>query len=203
MPQFSKSSTSAVRVNLGFQGILGMVSTGVASALPSGGVVHSGSSGVGKGMSIHRWGCSSVVTLELLCSGSGKSRLTNWSHPFKPTGYTTHGPPDRSWQTLSWLICPWGLSSAFPWGKMPRCLSLGRGVWLEPSYNCVKTYGQLGPLEMQAARSLMPSPSWISESDGDFSTQGPCHNSQPPNHPLYALEDRPYHYGAPEHLPRL
>ena len=57
-----------------------MVSTGVACALPSGGVVHSGSSGLGKGMLICKWGCSSVVMLELLCSGSGKLMITNWLH---------------------------------------------------------------------------------------------------------------------------
>ena len=33
-----------------------MVSTAVACALPSGRVVHSDSSGEGKGMSIHKWG---------------------------------------------------------------------------------------------------------------------------------------------------
>ena len=63
-----------------------MVSTGVACALPSGRVVCSGSSGVGKGISIHKWGCLSVVMLEPLCSSSGKSMITDWSHPFKPTG---------------------------------------------------------------------------------------------------------------------
>ena len=62
-----------------------MVSTGVAGTLPSGRVVRSGFSGVGKGMSIHKWGCSSIVMLELLCSGSGKSMITDWLHPFKPT----------------------------------------------------------------------------------------------------------------------
>ena len=63
-----------------------MVSTGVACTLPSSGVVHSGSSRVGRGMSIHKWGCSSVVMLEPLCSNSGKSMITDWLHPFKPTG---------------------------------------------------------------------------------------------------------------------
>ena len=43
MPQFSKSSTSAIRLILGFQGVLGIVAAGVAYALPSGRVVHSGS----------------------------------------------------------------------------------------------------------------------------------------------------------------
>ena len=62
-----------------------MLSMGVACTLPSGRVVQSGSSGAGKGMSIHRWGCSSVVTLEPLCSGSSKLMITDWSHPFKPT----------------------------------------------------------------------------------------------------------------------
>ena len=86
MPQFSKSSTSAVRMILGFQRVLGMVSMGVACTPPGGGVVHSGSPGVGKGMSICKKGCSSVVMLEPLCSSSGKSMITNWLHPFKPTG---------------------------------------------------------------------------------------------------------------------
>ena len=86
MPQLIKSITSAIRVILGFQRVLGRLSTGVACALPSGRVVCSGSSGVGKGMSICKWGCSSVVMLEPLCSGSGKSIVTNWLHPFKPTG---------------------------------------------------------------------------------------------------------------------
>ena len=63
-----------------------MVSTGVACTPPSGKVVHSGSSRVGKRMLIYKWGCFSVVMLELLCSSSGKSMITNWSHPFKPTG---------------------------------------------------------------------------------------------------------------------
>ena len=62
-----------------------MVSAGVAGTPHSGRVVHSGSSVVGKGMSICRWGCLSVVMLELLCSSSGKSMMTSWSLPFKPT----------------------------------------------------------------------------------------------------------------------
>ena len=85
MPQLIRSLTSAVRVTLGFQRVLGMLSIGVPGALP-GGVVHFGSSGVGKGMLICKWGCSSVVTLEPLSSSSGKSMVTNWSPPFKPTG---------------------------------------------------------------------------------------------------------------------
>ena len=63
-----------------------MLSIGVPGTLPSGGVVHSGSSEVGNGMLICKWGCSSVVMLEPLCSSSGKSMVTDWSHPFKPTG---------------------------------------------------------------------------------------------------------------------
>ena len=152
-------------VILGFQGALGIVAAGVVCALPSGRVVHSGSSGVGKEMLIHRCGCSSVVMLEPLCSSSGKSMVTGWSLPFKPIRWMAHGPVDRSWQTSSWLICPQGLSSTFPWGKTPRCLSLGRGVWLEPSYNCARTYSPLGPLEMQAdkvpnASSIMDAWAW-------------------------------------------
>ena len=60
-----------------------MVSTGVAGIPPSGRVVHSGSSAVGKGMSICRWGCSSVVMLELLCSSSSKSMMTGWLLPIQ------------------------------------------------------------------------------------------------------------------------
>ena len=63
-----------------------MLSTGVACAPPSGGVRCSGSSRVDKGMSVCKRGCSSVVMLELLCSGSGKSMVTDWLHPFKPIG---------------------------------------------------------------------------------------------------------------------
>ena len=63
-----------------------MVSTGVVGIPPSGRVVHSGCSAVGKGMSICRWGCLSVVMLEPLCSGSSKSVMTDWLLPFKPTG---------------------------------------------------------------------------------------------------------------------
>ena len=86
MPQFSKSLTSAIRMILGFQGVLGVVTVRIACAPPSGRVVHSGSSGVGKGMSILRYECSLVVMLELLCSSSGKSMVTDWLPLFKPTG---------------------------------------------------------------------------------------------------------------------
>ena len=54
-----------------------MLSIGVPGALPSGRVVHSGSLGVGNGMLICKWGCSSVVMLEPLCSSSGKSMVTD------------------------------------------------------------------------------------------------------------------------------
>ena len=77
MPQSIKSLTSAVRVILGFQGVLGMVSMGVVCASQSGGVVSSGSSGVGEGISICKWGCTSVVILEPLCSSSGKLMMTD------------------------------------------------------------------------------------------------------------------------------
>ena len=63
-----------------------MLSTGVPGTLPSSGVVCSGSLGVGNGMSICKWGYLSVVMLEPLCSGSGKLMVTDWLHPFKPTG---------------------------------------------------------------------------------------------------------------------
>ena len=86
MPHFSKSSTLAIRLILGFQGVLGVVANGIACTLPSGGVVHSGSLGEGRGMSILLCGCSLVVMLEPLCSGSGRVMVTSWSPPFKPTG---------------------------------------------------------------------------------------------------------------------
>ena len=94
MPQFSKSLTSAIRVILGFQGGLGVVAARVACTPPSGRVVHSASSGVGKGMSILIYECSSVVMLEPLCSGSGKSMVTglvtpvqaNWIDDLWPSG---------------------------------------------------------------------------------------------------------------------
>ena len=71
---------------LGFQEVLDVVAARVAWALPSGRVVHSGSTGVGKGMSILRYECSLVVMLEPLCSGSGKAMVTGWLPLFKPTG---------------------------------------------------------------------------------------------------------------------
>ena len=86
MPHFSKSLTSTIRLILGFQGVLGVVAAGIACAPPSGRVVHSGSSGESRGMSILICGYSSVVMLELLCSGSGRVMVTGWSPPFKPTG---------------------------------------------------------------------------------------------------------------------
>ena len=85
MPQFSKSLTFAIRVILCFQGVLGVVAARAACAPPSGRVVHSSSSGVGKGMSVLIYECLSVVMLELLCSSSGKSVVTDWLPPFKPT----------------------------------------------------------------------------------------------------------------------
>ena len=85
-PHFSKALTSAVRLILGFQGVLGVVVAGIGCATPSGGVVCSGSSGESKGMSIPMRGCSLVVMLELLCSSSGRVMVTGWSPPFKPTG---------------------------------------------------------------------------------------------------------------------
>ena len=85
MPHFSNSSTSAIRLILGFLGVLGVVEVGIACTLPDGGDVHSRSSAGGKGMSILKSGCLSVVMLEPLCSGSGKSMVTGWLSPFKPT----------------------------------------------------------------------------------------------------------------------
>ena len=85
MPQFSKSLTSAVRVILGFQGVLGIVAAGVACAPSSGRVVHSGSSGVVKGMSICRWGCFVSSDARAAMQQFCKSMITDWLHPFKPT----------------------------------------------------------------------------------------------------------------------
>ena len=74
----SKSLTSVTRLILGFQGALGGVAAGIACTLPSGRVVHSGSSGGSRGISILMCGCLSVVMLELLCSSSGKVMVTGW-----------------------------------------------------------------------------------------------------------------------------
>ena len=84
--QSRKSLTSALRLILDFQGVLGVVATGIVCTLPSGRVVHSGSSGESRGMSIFMCGCSLVVMQEPLCSGSGKLMVTGWLPPFKPTG---------------------------------------------------------------------------------------------------------------------
>ena len=85
MPCFSKSLTSAVRLILGFQGVLGVVADGIACTQPSGRVLHSGSSGKSRRMSILMCGCLLVVMLELICSGSGRVMVTGWLPPFKPT----------------------------------------------------------------------------------------------------------------------
>ena len=77
MPCFSKASTSALRVILGFQGVLGVAIAGIGCAPPNGRVVHSGSSGEIGGMLIPMCGCSLVVMLELLCSSSGMV-VTGW-----------------------------------------------------------------------------------------------------------------------------
>ena len=86
MPCFSKSLTLAVRMILGFQGVLGVVANGIACTPPSGRVVPSGYSGESRGMSILMCGCSLVVMLEPLCSSSGRVRVTGWLPPFKPSG---------------------------------------------------------------------------------------------------------------------
>ena len=86
MPHFSKSLTSAVRLILGFQGVLGVVANGIACTLPSGRVVHSDSLGESRVMSILMCRCSLVVMLEPLCSSSGRVMVTSWSLQFKPTG---------------------------------------------------------------------------------------------------------------------
>ena len=86
MPCFSKSLTSAVRLILGFQGVLGVVATGITCTPPSGRVVCSGSSGEGRRMLILMGRYLSLVMLELLCSGSGRVMVTGWLPPFKPTG---------------------------------------------------------------------------------------------------------------------
>ena len=85
MPHFSKSSTSTISLILGFQGVLGVVADGIACTLPSGRVVHSGFSGESRGMSILMCRCLSVVSLEPLCSSSGRVVVTGWLPPFKPT----------------------------------------------------------------------------------------------------------------------
>ena len=78
--QVNKSSTSAVRLILGFQGVLGGVAAGdsVFSA-SSGRVVYSGSSGGSKrNINPHVWVLIGSDMLELLCSGSGKLMVTGW-----------------------------------------------------------------------------------------------------------------------------
>ena len=112
---------------------------------------HPAPQGWGKECQFFIYGCLSVVTLELPCRGPGRSMMTGWLPPFKPTRKMTCSLADKSLQTSSWLIHPYGLS-AFSWGRTLRCLSLGRGTWLVPSYNWVKTYSQSGPLGVQVDR---------------------------------------------------
>ena len=63
----------------------------------------------------------------------------------------------RSWWTSSWLILPQAVISAPPWGRMPRCPSLGSGTWQVSSCNHTKAWGQSGPLETLAVSSLTTS----------------------------------------------
>ena len=80
MPHFSKSSTSAIRVILGFQGVLGVVVNGIACTLPSGGVVHSGSLGESRGTSIpYVWvfiSSDARATMQWLWQGDGNQLVT-------------------------------------------------------------------------------------------------------------------------------
>ena len=140
--------TSAMRVIPGFQGALGQVIIGVSCFSPRGRCAQSCSSRMDVGMLTLMYGYSSVVTLELVCNDLGKSMVTDWSPLFNSTGKITKGPVDRSLQIFSWLICPLGLS-AFSWGRKQICLSSGRGIWLAPSYNWIRTYGQSDPLEVR------------------------------------------------------
>ena len=89
-----------------------------------------------------------MVTLELVCNDLGRSMVTDWSPPFNSTGKTTEVPVDRSQQIFSWLIYPLGLST-FSWGRIQIYLSSGRGIWLVPSYNWIRMYGQLDPSEVR------------------------------------------------------
>ena len=84
--QATRSLTSVAMLILGFKGVLGEVAVGIVCTLPSGRVVHSGSSEGSRGILILMCGCSFVVMLASLCSSSGKGMATGWSFPFKPTG---------------------------------------------------------------------------------------------------------------------
>ena len=80
MPCFSKASTSALRVILGFQGVLGVVIAGIGLALPNGGVAHSGSSGKSRRMSIpYLWvfiSSDSRTAMQLFWRGDGNWLVT-------------------------------------------------------------------------------------------------------------------------------
>ena len=82
----SRSSTSVAMLILDFKGLLVEVAAGIVCTLPSGRVVHSGSSEGSRGISILMCECLFVVMLALPCSGSGKVMVTGWSFPFKPPG---------------------------------------------------------------------------------------------------------------------
>ena len=84
--QVSRSLTSVAMLILGFKGVLGELTAGIACALPSGRIVCSDTSGESGGILILMYGCSFVVMLAQLCSSSGKVMVTGSLLPFKPTG---------------------------------------------------------------------------------------------------------------------
>ena len=69
-------------LTLGFGGVLGELAAGMVW---TGKVVHSGSSRGGGGILILMYGCSFVVMLAPLHSGSGRVVVTGSLSPFKPT----------------------------------------------------------------------------------------------------------------------
>ena len=73
-------------LTLGFGGVWGELAAGMVCTSSTSKVVHSGSSGGGGGILILMYGCSFVVMLAPLCSGSGKVVVTGSSFSFKPTG---------------------------------------------------------------------------------------------------------------------
>ena len=131
------------------------------------------------------------MTLEPMCSDLGKSMVTDWLPPFNSVGKTTNGLADRSWWIFSWLIYPLGLSAS-PWGRTQTCLSLGRGEWLAPSYNWMRTYGQLDPLGVREDNISRASPiATILAWHVNLSTLWPCCNFQLQRCHQPALGDKP------------
>ena len=81
-----RSLTSTAMLTLGFGGVMGELAAGMVCTSSTGKTVHSGSPRGGGGILILMYGCSFVVMLALLCSGSGRVVVTGLPSPFKPTG---------------------------------------------------------------------------------------------------------------------